>query len=106
MKTLDYLAWICFTPATANKYARKAQQLYSFEMRRVNSNFISVLKLTDLREVQTEQLGKLLQLRADMTNANGAVMGWRVRVPVVDEFPRANREPIAAVGISYFQYGT
>src|SRR5689334_17023307 len=86
---------------------QKAEQLYSSNRLRVNSDFSSLLEsgLTDLRELHVEQLSELFQFRSDVTNADCAVMSWPMRIPVVDESSRSYWEPVATIRISDFKNG-
>src|ERR1700733_5516054 len=56
--------------------------------------------LTNAQEGKLQQLRNLLQLIRNVSDADSAMMCRTVRIPALDEFARAQREAIPAVGVS------
>src|SRR5947207_6699504 len=55
------------------------------------------------RTLDPKQRREFLELAADIAHTDGAVMRGTMRIPLSDEVPCADREPITAVGISDFE---
>ena len=57
----------------------------------------------DLDAGDVEELGQLFEVCAAVAYADGAVVGWGLRVPLFNEVSRADGEAVAAVGVADFE---
>ena len=59
--------------------------------------------LAHLRNFHSEQRRQLFQFTGNVTKADRAMMRRAMRVPVVDEPPRADGKAVTAVGVADFK---
>ena len=76
------------------------QQPKSFRLRYRGQLQDNCVPLTNLLKINAKDLGQFFELPCDMSNANGAVMGWSGLCPSIDIRLSAYRKPITAVCIA------
>lgn len=64
---------------------------------------VSSYGLTYADTIHLEQLRNLLKFSRYMTDAESPVMGWSVRIPLIHEICRAQREFVATVCVTNLQ---